>query len=98
MQLKNCIKCSIAHILCSNVEKRCNFNQRRTKNRHPFALKRPVILAIYASKGIPWPDDGVSCRLPTAKTHLYPDQRLRAPSSLCAFRRTGATLLQASDA
>ncbi|RWS76231.1 hypothetical protein DN614_31990 [Klebsiella michiganensis] len=33
MQLKNCRKCSIAHILCSNEKKWCNFKQSRTKIR-----------------------------------------------------------------
>ncbi|MBX4742656.1 hypothetical protein C6A89_27205 [Klebsiella sp. CVUAS 10975.2] len=40
MQLKNCRKCSIAHILCSNEKKRCNFKQGRTKIRQPSSQIR----------------------------------------------------------
>lgn len=33
MQLKICIKRSLAHILCSYAKKRCNFKQRSANNR-----------------------------------------------------------------
>lgn len=33
MQLKICIKRSLAHILCSYAKKRCNLKQRSANNR-----------------------------------------------------------------
>ncbi|MBM5552559.1 hypothetical protein ELE31_26200 [Klebsiella quasipneumoniae] len=33
MQLKICIKRSLAHILCSYAKKRCDFKQRSANNR-----------------------------------------------------------------
>ena len=33
MQLKICIKRSLAHILCSHAKKRCNFKQRSANIR-----------------------------------------------------------------
>lgn len=37
MQLKICIKRSLAHILCSYAKKRCNFKQRSANNRQQTA-------------------------------------------------------------
>ncbi|SPX45806.1 Uncharacterised protein [Klebsiella pneumoniae] len=45
MQLKICIKRSLAHILCSHAKKRCNFKQRECKYSPIIRLFRrcPII-------------------------------------------------------
>lgn len=42
MQLKICIKRSLAHILCSHAKKRCNFKQRSANIRQQFGASGAV--------------------------------------------------------
>ncbi|PLN03739.1 hypothetical protein CWM83_21385, partial [Klebsiella pneumoniae] len=42
MQLKICIKRSLAHILCSHAKKRCNFKQRSANIRQQFGSSGAV--------------------------------------------------------
>ena len=44
MQLKICIKRSLAHILCSYAKKRCNFKQRSANNRQQTAQQALVLI------------------------------------------------------